>query len=1718
MSCIFSNSKSPSRSRSPKVEKASSKSARNSTDSTSSSSQQKVEQPPAMPLQEPEIKKEAVSEEDTKPDANVAGADKVEPPVVKQEPEPETSIPEPVENGEGSNENKEPEKASSDKDTKSNANAKGGEDYPPSRIEGFEDWSLPMIRDFIACMDTARKKYATLKEQDPNGQVKLVPLLLDEWKVIYPESAETVKTFLSKIKHLKLQKEVIKKHLGTSGLLPKMDGTLPDPKIKEDSSEDIGEAELPPRVVIKPEPSATTAASSQNGGGRSAKLKSSQSRSNSLDSPAAPAFKWNKEMITDVIESRKSALKIKDDEHKKGNKVSFHSLWAAEFKKFHPNSTFTSNNLSVHFWTWRKQQQKLQAAAKKEQDKLDQQLKQRMPKQIKSEVKTEPSPFFSHHEPSPPSRRDSLSRSSSSSSVSVGPGRPPGGASGTFKDARARERLLAVGRRVEQMMQDPDTPNDIKVQGFANVLHKEWAKVSPRGATESSRSLNMMYSRLIKQGERFEDEEDRPATIMATWTPKHNGVLKNCMEEPPSSTSETYPEFMARVIKNWRKKFPKSSVTDEDLTKKVHDLLLAKDSPGDSTDASSPLTKTEALNRMAANVKMEVEDSNSNGGSFTEIPLGSSRRSSSSVMASDSSGGGTNNRGQMNWTHTAIRDLVDAHRSAVEEQKLLLTSTGKKGTPKLSELVHARFTHMHPYCKLSPAILMTKCYTYRGSLERGEIQLSIAPRTADQILAEIKSEPFEVIMEDKGTISPPSGNNKPASRIKRSSSRDLVFRTWTQEMIDDMLTTRKIALAKKKKLNGGNNNRNKSDHVVTLTDIWYEEFLKLHPTYSSTKKNLWRKYKWYKSRMAQVSGEETEMAARSFEVKTETETPVASISSRRSSEQQQPVLKMRAVRKDVFHYLKAVLEESRIFLPLKLPEGPPPPPPAVVQQQPIQLVAPVTSGLPQQQQQLIQTQQPPLLQFQLNEIQEPPQLPVITNPQDFQASQTLAAFHQQAVHGGGEGMHVVQALPTLPTVTTMIQPLTPADAVIQSAPIPMPISIQQMAATTTTTTEVPTVVATAEPAEAICSEDANNGNNGSNNDDSIKLPGGATLVAVTDRNADILMKPKQLEKPHVTITIGENNQQHQVKNEPEPMEVVQPQHLIPETQLTIAPQQPQQPHQLTAIMSTPTAQIPLAIPCPAPINVPQFRSSLTQPPPLPNLKPPFSLEAVTTPGGLIIPAKVKTTLDELGMSDQNFSDLLDIYTKVREEFIGLLKRGFLVFFPYLLGTRWREQNPTSCLTGRKLTAVIDLYVEERSRGRMNNPEYLTKVPCGFVLTELMLKQIMIHHADVKHALGFTVMAEAEKLDNNQVALIYAEMCKRWARIHPDIRLTTKQLVSIHHMLNFEPGKTDPSPEVSCLLTEVFRILERDVPKERSEFKQFETNEDDLYDHEFEDLEEYDEDNMSMEHLQEMFLSTRNLDPFPMTLKEKQQQLMRAGRRPHMAMKKQRLFWSKRRLDHLFQCVIKARKKFRIHMRPFRVNQKKMNLQDEIFKIWRAMNANDPVALRASKTKIIARYVWQLRMVKAMNTRMLHMQIRSWETMCDNFRIHEENVEVIDEEVAAQIKMEEEMMERMREAAANLASQPHSGERPSFNISKDSRDYNRDEDVLSYIKESQAASKSQHNITWTPDVIYDLIEARREARRRKKAWEEWAIKKYGGIGVAYNNPDVKFSKVRVLYLL
>merc|ERR1712062_892529 len=103
-------------------------------------------------------------------------------------------------------------------------------------------------------------------------------------------------------------------------------------------------------------------------------------------------------------------------------------------------------------------------------------------------------------------------------------------------------------------------------------------------SSESSRSLNMMYSRLLRQ-----DDPQELTTIYATWTPKHNGVLKDCLEHNPRSENESDQLFLARIAKSWRSKFPKSSVTDEDLIKKIVDTLHIKDPNAIEFDQGSAL-------------------------------------------------------------------------------------------------------------------------------------------------------------------------------------------------------------------------------------------------------------------------------------------------------------------------------------------------------------------------------------------------------------------------------------------------------------------------------------------------------------------------------------------------------------------------------------------------------------------------------------------------------------------------------------------------------------------------------------------------------------------------------------------------------------------------------------------------------------------------------------------------------------------------------------------------------------------------------------------------------------------------------------------------------------------------------------------------------------------------------------------------------------------------
>ena len=731
--------------------------------------------------------------------------------------------------------------------------------FENSTIEGFQDWSLGMIRDFIACMDTARRRHAELRENKPDEQVKLVPLLLEEWRSMYPNSTETVKTFLVKIKHLKLQKDVIKKHL-------------------------VGN-------------------------------NSNENNDGSQD------FKWHRDMIQDVIDSRRRALDIKDKALNEGKKLSFHALWASEFKRVYPNSTFTSNNLSVHFWTWRKQQQKKKRISKK---------------------------TIALSEPQSDEQPRSLNSDDFDASKETKVYNAPGPWSKLYK-----RQLVEVGQRVEKMLQEKDTPNEVKLEGFANILHSEWKKVqkATNGTKQdvSARAINMMYSRLLRENDpslhsintsqrrqfissgEADQLDDFDSKITATWTPKHNRVLRECMEgKMEDKTDEEEPishaVFTNRIIRNWRKKFPKSSISDDDLSRRISDSMfnietafaLAQNNNGSDIDS-----RTDSKNHV--NKKLEKSEV----GTINQAMK--SNRDAYEEDAQDL----FDSKTQFLWNNKSLTALFQAY---IEAKDTLKTQqpVSKNVASALSFLVHKIFVKQYPHCKLSAVSLLAKYYKLLENQDAKKLFETLLEKNLISRKTKCKIENGHPNTNELAN-SPDSIHNSSyqqnlkdgALSKKQKGCRDLVFRTWTQEMIDDMLKTRKIAISKKKQ----RSEKNPAD-PITITDLWYDEFLKCHPDYKSTKKNLWRKYKWYTSRIKDNSA--TQRASSpynsniSFKVDKSKDDESLKSKDRLTSAHKLKIkqevdnesVKLKPIRKDVYHFIKAVLEESRIFLPQKLPEEP----------------------------------------------------------------------------------------------------------------------------------------------------------------------------------------------------------------------------------------------------------------------------------------------------------------------------------------------------------------------------------------------------------------------------------------------------------------------------------------------------------------------------------------------------------------------------------------------------------------------------------------------------------------------------------------------------------------------------------------------------------------------------------------------------------------------------
>merc|ERR1719234_2049915 len=201
-------------------------------------------------------------------------------------------------------------------------------------------------------------------------------------------------------------------------------------------------------------------------------------------------------------------------------------------------------------------------------------------------------------------------------------------------------------------------------------------------------------------------------------------------------------------------------------------------------------------------------------------------------MAGDSASG-LNARGQMRWTQQAVSDLLACHKLGLE---------AKTGCPdrRLAELVHREFLQRHPYCPIAPNVLLTKCYILRSELKSGKL-----------VLTQEKEDTGEKYRGATG------------------------LRSWTTPMLQELLDSRRRAIHRRK-MGGGN--------TAVLGDIWLEEFRAVHPDCRSSKKNLFRKFKWWRSKRQE---ERREGGAR----------------------------ERRTISEELYQEVRALLESSQVILP-----------------------------------------------------------------------------------------------------------------------------------------------------------------------------------------------------------------------------------------------------------------------------------------------------------------------------------------------------------------------------------------------------------------------------------------------------------------------------------------------------------------------------------------------------------------------------------------------------------------------------------------------------------------------------------------------------------------------------------------------------------------------------------------------------------------------------------
>ena len=295
------------------------------------------------------------------------------------------------------------------------------------------------------------------------------------------------------------------------------------------------------------------------------------------------------------------------------------------------------------------------------------------------------------------------------------------------------------------------------------------------------------------------------------------------------------------------------------------------------------------------------------------------------------------------------------------------------------------------------------------------------------------------------------------------------------------------------------------------------------------------------------------------------------------------------------------------------------------------------------------------------------------------------------------------------------------------------------------------------------------------------------------------------------------------------------------------------------------------------------------------------------------------------------------------------------------------------------------------------------------------------------------------------------------------------------------GDDAASPEVACALSDIWKTMDNLVPAADIptviDFGGTPVSAAPSPTHEY--SRKGDDSNLSMDDMVAFVTQTSALK----TPKEK-------ARRPRYAVKNIHRFWSDERVSDLFDSLKEAGRKWtnrsRRRRRPF---------GEMIYREWlrRRGKRED-----ADRRHVLGKVIWLIRRGKRSRQSEFEKTAEEWRLAANEYMANEGAVQVLDEEEEAKLASKEShlLLGAVADVVNGETKQPLISRLTSLSsissikmASNANRNFHNDADVLEYIAEIQKiGNKNTANLTWTPEVIGDLIEARRRARRRKAKWE------------------------------